>query len=142
MLPYYRFLSRFQVIDICGAIINIFHLIPAATTKLIEPLIQMVLKVENALLVNIIDSFFLMCRVYSLLAVVSVIVSYYLCRVLCCAVPCRAVLSCSVVSGRIGQGRRGQGRVVSCRVGSYRVLSCRVVVRCFIVALSCLLSHR
>ncbi|XP_028408078.1 transformation/transcription domain-associated protein-like isoform X2 [Dendronephthya gigantea] len=39
-----------DVIDICAAIINIFHLIKAASTKLIEPLIQMVLKVENALL--------------------------------------------------------------------------------------------
>ena len=44
-----------KVIDICAAIINIFHLIPAASIKLIEPLIQMVLKVENALLVNIVN---------------------------------------------------------------------------------------
>lgn len=48
----------FQVIEICAAIINIFHLIPAASNKLIEPLIQMVLKVENALLVNIMGRLF------------------------------------------------------------------------------------
>jgi hypothetical protein len=61
-----------KVIEICAAIINIFHLIPAASIKLIEPLIQMVLKVENALLVIIVDytspSFLLysmLCSVYS-----------------------------------------------------------------------------
>ncbi|XP_046847243.1 transformation/transcription domain-associated protein-like isoform X2 [Xenia sp. Carnegie-2017] len=41
-----------DVIQICAAIINIFHLIPAASMKLLEPLIQMVLKVEKALLTS------------------------------------------------------------------------------------------
>lgn len=59
-LSYLHFFVKniFQVIEICAAIINIFHLIPAASNKLIEPLIQMVLKVENALLVNIMGRLF------------------------------------------------------------------------------------
>ena len=39
------------MIDICIAIMDIFHLMPAASAKLIEPLIQMVLKVENFLVI-------------------------------------------------------------------------------------------
>jgi hypothetical protein len=68
-----------KVIEICAAIINIFHLIPAASIKLIEPLIQMVLKVENALLVIIVDytspSFY-----YTVCYVLFILISYSVCN--------------------------------------------------------------
>ncbi|KAL9966032.1 hypothetical protein ACROYT_G024040 [Oculina patagonica] len=42
-----------QELKICASIINMFYLIPAASSKLIEPLVTLVLKVEKALLMEI-----------------------------------------------------------------------------------------
>ncbi|XP_068742186.1 transformation/transcription domain-associated protein-like isoform X1 [Montipora capricornis] len=42
-----------QELKICASIINMFYLIPAASSKLIEPLIGLVLKVEKVLLMEI-----------------------------------------------------------------------------------------
>ena len=41
----------------CAAIINIFHLIPAASTKMIEPLLALTLKGEKDLLIEVGDTF-------------------------------------------------------------------------------------
>ena len=41
----------------CAAIINIFHLIPAASTKMIEPLLALTLKGEKDLLIEVSDAF-------------------------------------------------------------------------------------
>ncbi|CAH3023319.1 unnamed protein product [Porites evermanni] len=42
-----------QELKICASIINMFYLIPAASSKLIEPLINLVLKVEKSLLMEV-----------------------------------------------------------------------------------------
>ena len=42
-----------QELKICASIINMFYLIPAASSKLIEPLLGLVLKVEKALLMEV-----------------------------------------------------------------------------------------
>ena len=42
----------FQHLKVCAAIINIFHLIPAASQKMIEPLTTLTLKGERDLLVE------------------------------------------------------------------------------------------
>jgi len=42
-----------EEIKICGAIMNMFHLVPAATAKLIEPLITLTVKTERALVLEI-----------------------------------------------------------------------------------------
>ena len=42
-----------QELKICASIINMFYLIPAASSKLIEPLIGLVLKVEKVLLMEV-----------------------------------------------------------------------------------------
>ena len=39
----------------CAAILNIFHLLPAASSKLIEPLVNLVLLGERTLLVEVRD---------------------------------------------------------------------------------------
>ena len=39
----------------CAAIINIFHLIPAASTKMIEPLLTLTLKGERDLCIEVSD---------------------------------------------------------------------------------------
>ena len=44
-----------QELKICASIINMFYLIPAASSKLIEPLINLVLKVEKSLLMEVSD---------------------------------------------------------------------------------------
>lgn len=41
-----------QELKICEAIINMFHLIPAASDKMIEPLTALTLKGEKALLIG------------------------------------------------------------------------------------------
>ena len=40
-------------IKICSAIMNMFHLVPAASSKLIEPLITLTVKTERALVLEI-----------------------------------------------------------------------------------------
>ena len=42
-----------QELKICASIINMFNLIPAASSKLIEPLVTLVLKAEKALLMEV-----------------------------------------------------------------------------------------
>ena len=42
-----------QELKICASIINMFTLIPAASSKLIEPLVTLVLKAEKALLMEV-----------------------------------------------------------------------------------------
>ena len=42
-----------QELKICAAIINIFHLIPAASKKMIEPLIKETLQGEKNLLLEV-----------------------------------------------------------------------------------------
>lgn len=42
-----------QELKICASIINMFNLIPAASAKLIEPLVTLVLKAEKALLMEV-----------------------------------------------------------------------------------------
>ena len=45
-------LKLLQELKICEAIINMFHLIPAASVKMIEPLTALTLKGEKALLIG------------------------------------------------------------------------------------------
>ena len=42
-----------QELKICASIINMFHLIPAASSKLIDPLLQLVLMAEKALMLEV-----------------------------------------------------------------------------------------
>ncbi|KAH3795922.1 hypothetical protein DPMN_149484 [Dreissena polymorpha] len=42
-----------QELKICAAIINIFHLIPAASKKMIEPLVKVTLQGEKTLLLEV-----------------------------------------------------------------------------------------
>ena len=46
-----------EEIKICGAIMNMFHLVPAASTKLIEPLIALTVKTERALVLEVCSPF-------------------------------------------------------------------------------------
>ena len=46
-----------QELKICAAIINIFHLIPAASKKMIEPLIKETLQGEKNLLLEVCELF-------------------------------------------------------------------------------------
>ena len=39
---------------ICSAIINLFHLIPAAPQTLVKPLLEVVMKTERAMLIEVI----------------------------------------------------------------------------------------
>ncbi|KAI8515281.1 hypothetical protein Bbelb_060940, partial [Branchiostoma belcheri] len=47
------FVTDCQVIKVCAAIIHMFHTIPAASIKMIDPLVTLVLKAERALLLEI-----------------------------------------------------------------------------------------
>lgn len=38
---------------ICSAIINLFHLIPAAPQTLVKPLLEVVMKTERAMLIEV-----------------------------------------------------------------------------------------
>ena len=42
-----------EQIEICTAILNIFHAIPAASSKLLEPLVTLSVKAENALSIEV-----------------------------------------------------------------------------------------
>ncbi|XP_065666832.1 transformation/transcription domain-associated protein isoform X3 [Hydra vulgaris] len=46
-----------EEIKICGAIMNMFYLVPAASTKLIEPLIALTVKTERALVIEVSSPF-------------------------------------------------------------------------------------
>lgn len=50
---FYQFV---QELKICASIINMFYLIPAASSKLIEPLINLILKVEKVLSLEVRDT--------------------------------------------------------------------------------------
>lgn len=39
---------------ICSAIINLFHLIPAAPQTLVKPLLEVVMKTERAMLIEVV----------------------------------------------------------------------------------------
>lgn len=41
---------------ICSAIINLFHLIPAAPQTLVKPLLEVVMKTERAMLIEVVHS--------------------------------------------------------------------------------------
>ena len=47
-----------QELKICASIINMFYLIPAASSKLIEHLVTLVLKAEKALLMEVGNNWF------------------------------------------------------------------------------------
>lgn len=56
---------------ICSAIINLFHLIPAAPQTLVKPLLEVVMKTERAMLIEVMvklrinsDSFSVHCLSY------------------------------------------------------------------------------
>ncbi len=42
-----------QEIKICAAIMNMFQLLPAASSKLIEPLVQLTVNTERALILEV-----------------------------------------------------------------------------------------
>lgn len=42
-----------QEMKICSAIINLFHLIPAAPQTLVKPLLEVVMKTERAMLIEV-----------------------------------------------------------------------------------------
>lgn len=42
---------------ICSAIINLFHLIPAAPQTLVKPLLEVVMKTERAMLIEVMVKF-------------------------------------------------------------------------------------
>lgn len=44
-----------QEMTICSAIINLFHLIPAAPQTLVKPLLEVVMKTERAMLIEVQD---------------------------------------------------------------------------------------
>uniref|UniRef100_A0A803SSS7 Transformation/transcription domain associated protein n=1 Tax=Anolis carolinensis TaxID=28377 RepID=A0A803SSS7_ANOCA len=44
--------SQFEEMKICSAIINLFHLIPAAPQTLVKPLLEVVMKTERAMLIE------------------------------------------------------------------------------------------
>lgn len=41
---------------ICSAIINLFHLIPAAPQTLVKPLLEVVMKTERAMLIEVLGT--------------------------------------------------------------------------------------
>lgn len=45
--------SLMQEMKICSAIINLFHLIPAAPQTLVKPLLEVVMKTERAMLIEV-----------------------------------------------------------------------------------------
>lgn len=47
--------SPLQEMRICSAIINLFHLIPAAPQTLVKPLLEVVMKTERAMLIEVQD---------------------------------------------------------------------------------------
>lgn len=57
--PVFHFSSIFflllsvQEMKICSAIINLFHLIPAAPQTLVKPLLEVVMKTERAMLIEV-----------------------------------------------------------------------------------------
>ena len=54
LIVLFSFSNQFaQELKICASIINMFYLIPAASSKLIEHLINLVLKVEKSLLMEV-----------------------------------------------------------------------------------------
>ena len=46
-----------EQIEICTAILNIFHAIPAASYKLLEPLVTLSVRAESALSIEVCDNF-------------------------------------------------------------------------------------
>lgn len=50
---YLELLSFIQEMKICSAIINLFHLIPAAPQTLVKPLLEVVMKTERAMLIEV-----------------------------------------------------------------------------------------
>ena len=53
VFPYVGSVSGHQELRTCAAIINVFHLIPAASQKMIEPLTSLMLKGERELLIEV-----------------------------------------------------------------------------------------
>ena len=53
VFPYVGSASGHQELRTCAAIINVFHLIPAASQKMIEPLTSLMLKGERELLIEV-----------------------------------------------------------------------------------------
>ncbi|KAG7262611.1 hypothetical protein CRUP_016852 [Coryphaenoides rupestris] len=48
-----KFCDQMMEMKICSAIINLFHLIPAAPQTLVKPLLEVVMKTERAMLIEL-----------------------------------------------------------------------------------------